>query len=548
MDATKMVSPLLHNAGASLQRLLSALPGERPEVVVLELSGGFPARKAKRPLLRVPPVGPRETTLEALTEQVARLAAAPWLKGVLFRVEGLSVGAATAGALRGLVLRLRGAGKRTTVYLTRLDLLSYYLASAADEVALPEGAELSVFGLALETTFMRDALARYGVAFQKLAIREFKNAGDTLVRQEMSPAQREQYGRLLASLEATLLEAIAASRGVAPETVKAWIDEGVTSAARTLELRMIDRVAYEDEVVGRTHKPYREAARFLQLPLRPLRSQGVAVIALEGAIVSGKSRRLPLPLPLLGEAQAGSETLLRAFRAAEADERVAAVVFYVDSGGGSALASDLIWREVVRLKRTKPVVAVMGELAASGGFYVLTHADHVVAAPTTLTGSIGVLTLKLVLETFYERYGFHPEAIQRSPFALAMSPSHPFTEAERALQERAIAEVYARFTHRVASGRKLPLARVEELARGRVWTGRDAHAQGLVDELGDLGLGVARAKEIAGLRENAPVWNVPAPAKLLLPQPDDAAAMVHALLPWRQDRVLLWTPLPTLLG
>lgn len=395
---------------------------------------------------------------------------------------------------------------------------------------------------------MRDALARYGVAFEKLAIREFKNAGDTLVRQEMSDAQREQYGRLLDSVEETLLDAICTARGITPDTVRSWLNEGVTSALRAQALGMIDRVAYEDELVGKEHKTYREVARFVRTPLRPLRSQRVAVITLEGAIVTGKSRRSPFPLPLLGGVQAGSETLLRALRTAEADDSTAVVVFYVNSGGGSALASDLIWREVVRMKRSKPVIAVMGGVAASGGYYVLTHANHVIAAPSTLTGSIGVLTGKFVLERFNTLYGFNPEAVSRGRFALATSTARPFSEDERDLQERAIAEVYDRFTSRVAAGRRLPKARVDELGRGRVWTGSDAHALGLVDELGDLELGIARAKEIAGLYDNAPVWNVAAPAKLLLPSEDDPTTLQRALMPLQLERTLLLAPLPAVRG
>jgi len=544
-----MLQALLHNAGVGLQNALASLPGKRPETVVVELSGSYPARKVRRKLFTVPPeVGPRDTTLEEVQEQVAPLADAPWLKGVLFRVEGLKVDLATAGALRELLESLKRAGKRVTAYLTQLDLTAYYLASAADEIVLPEGAELGVFGLGLEPTFMRDALARYGVAFEKLAIREYKNAGDTLVRQEMSAAQREQYERILASLEASVLESIATARKATPEAVRGWIDEGVTSAARAKDLGMIDRVAYEDEVVGKTHKPVREASRFLKARPRPLRGGRVAVVPLEGVIVTGKSRRSPLPLPLVGGAQAGSETLLRALRAAEKDESTEAVVFYVNSGGGSALASDLIWREVVRLKKTKPVVAVMGELAASGGYYVLTHADHVVAAPTTLTGSIGVLTGKFVLERFNEMYGFNPEAVSWGRFALSRSASHPFTDEERALQEKFIAEIYDRFTRRVAAGRKLTQVRVDEIGRGRVWTGRDALEVGLVDELGDVALGLRRAKEIAGLRENAPVWNVAAPAKLLLPSEGDPTTLLRTLEPLWRERALLFAPLPTVKG
>lgn len=545
---SQILPSLAHNAGAAMQNTLAAFPGKRPEVVVVELSGSFPARTSKRKLFSVPPqLGPREVTLEALQEQLSRLAEAPWLKGVLFRAEGLQLDLATAGALRRQFEKLKDAGKQVSIYLTRLDLTDYYLASAAHEIILPEGAELSVFGLAFEFTFMRDALARYGITFDKLAIREFKNAGDTLARQEMSEAQRTQYGRMLESLEETIFDAIALSRNTTPRTIRSWFDEGVTSSTRAQALGMIDRVAYEDEIISDKHKPLRDAGRFVRRPLRPLQSKRVAVITLEGAIVTGRSRKSPLPLPLL-RVQAGSETLLRAFRTAEADKSTAAIVLYVDSGGGSALASDLIWREVVRIKRSKPVVAVMGGVAASGGYYVLTHAEPVIASHTTLTGSIGVLTGKFVLEGFNTLYGFNSEALSRGRFALSTSAARPFSREERALQERSIAEIYERFTSRVAAGRGLPQAQVDELGRGRVWTGRDAHALGLVDDLGDLELGIARAKELAGLPRNALVWNVSAPAKMLLPTEADPTTLVRIFAPLQRERTLLLAPLPTVRG
>ena len=389
---------------------------------------------------------------------------------------------------------------------------------------------------------MRDALARYGVSFEKVAIDEYKNAGDNFVRQEMSSAQREQYGALLDSLEATFLNDVAEARGVTPGQVQGWIDEGVTSAEQALDLGMIDRVAYEDEVLGKEHKPLRAGARFLTKKLRPLDTKRVAVVSLSGVIVSGKSRRTPFPLPLIGSLQAGSETLLRAFRTAEADENTAAIVFHVDSGGGSALASDLIWREVVRVRREKPVVAVMGNLAASGGYYVLTHADHVIAAPTTITGSIGVLASKVVLEDFNEKYGFNPQALSRGRYILAFNSSHSFDEEERALVERSIGEVYERFTGRVAQGRNMTKERVNEIGRGHIWSGRDALDIGLVDELGGVALGIQRAKEIAGLHEDAPTWNVQAPAKMLLPTSEDPSTLMRSLATLRRERVLLLEP------
>ena len=531
------------NARITLQNALTMLPGERPEYLVIALSGSYPARKEKRKLLQVPPqLGAQEVSLEAFSEQIEALSKADWLKGVIFRADDLSVGLTTARSLREEVMKLKHSGKHTAFYTPQLDLPTYYLATAAGEIIMPEGGELSVLGLAVQFTFMRDALARYGVSFEKVAIDEYKNAGDNFVRQEMSPEQREQYGALLDSLEATFLNDVAEARGVTPGQVQGWIDEGVTSAEQALDLGMIDRVAYEDEVLGKEHKPLRAGARFLTKKLRPLDTKRVAVVSLSGVIVSGKSRRTPFPLPLIGSLQAGSETLLRAFRTAEADENTAAIVFYVDSGGGSALASDLIWREVVRVRREKPVVAVMGNLAASGGYYVLTHADHVIAAPTTVTGSIGVLASKVVLEDFNEKYGFNPQALSRGRYILAFNSSHSFDEEERALVERSIGEVYERFTGRVAEGRNLSKERVNEIGRGHIWSGRDALDIGLVDELGGIALGVQRAKEIAGLHEDAPTWNVQAPAKMLLPTSEDPSTLMRALATLRRERVLLLEP------
>ena len=531
----------LSNARVTLQNALTLLPGERPEYLVIELSGSYPARKQKRKLFP-PQLGAQETSLEAFGEQIEALARADWLKGVVFRANDLSVDLTTARSLREEVKRLKRAGKQTAFYAPQLDLPSYYLATAAHEVIMPDGGELFVLGLAVQITFMRDALARYGVSFDKVAIDEYKNAGDNFARQEMSPAQREQYGALLDSLELTFLNDVAAARNVTPGQVQGWIDEGVSSPQRALELGMIDRVAYEDEFLREAHKPQRAAARFLAQKLRPLNTERVAVVSLSGIIVPGKSRRTPFPLPLIGSLQAGSETLLRAFRAAEADESTAAIVFYVDSGGGSALASDLIWREVVRVRREKPVVAVMGSVAASGGYYVLTHADHVIAAPTTVTGSIGVLASKFVFEGFNEQYGFNPEALSRGRYILSFNSARSFDDEERALVQRFIGEVYERFTQRVAEGRGLTQERVNEIGRGHIWSGRDALDIGLVDELGSVALGIQRAKEIAGLHELAPTWNVQTPSKMLLPTREDPSTLLRTLEPLRRERALLLEP------
>lgn len=548
-DFGTLVADLVGRLGNGLTSLrnavVGALPGERPRWLVIELSGSYPWRKRKQPMLaRLVSVGERRLSLEELENVVEALLKAEWLEGVVFRYDQLSVDLTTAYALRRQLERLRGGGKRVVVMADRFDTAGYYLATAAERIVAPEGAEFFVNGLRLSTTFMAEALARVGVRFEKLAIREYKNAGDQLVRSSMSDAQREQYGALLDSLKLIITLSAAQGRATTQEEVDRWVDEGVTSAVQAEALGMIDEVAYEDELMTAQHQPFATGRRFLPLSTRPVPSKRVAVVSLSGNIVPGRSRRLPLPLPLFGDELAGSETVVRALRAAGADGRTAAVVFHVDSGGGSALASDLIWREVKLLAERLPVVAVMGGLAASGGYYVLTHATEVIAAPTTITGSIGVVMTKLVLEEFNARYGFNPESLTRGRYAEIMTSARGFDEQERALLQRYSEEVYHRFVARVASGRALSEERVDEIGRGRIWSGADALELGLVDGLGDVALAVERARELADLPGDAPAWNVEPPKRYLAPPIEDPRAALGALGELFSEKALLLHPHP----
>jgi protease-4 len=510
-------------AGAKNSRQL--FPGERPRWVVVELHGHLAPRPEKRRFFgfALPSgIAPQNPSLDALVESLDALGRASWLTGVVLRFEGWSADPATAYALRRAVSALRGAGKRVVAFLTSIDSGAYYVASAANEVVAPESADVGLHGAGVSVTFMREALAKLGVRFEKLAIDEYKNAFDNLVRDEMTAPHREQLEVLLQRIEEHTHDAIASSRGIAPEAVRALVDEGITSAERAREAKLLDRVAYEDEIVGEGHATLAEAERFLGTRVPPLGGGRVGIVAITGGIVPGRTRRVPSPL---GSSMVGSETVVRALRTAGADASTKAVVLFVDSPGGSALASDLIGREVRVLRDKKPVVAVMGAVAASGGYYVLTHASRVIAAPTTVTGSIGVITGKLVVDELFARWGLKSERVQRGRFALMMDPAAPLTEDERALLRRANDEIYARFVARVADGRRLSVERVRELARGRVWAGTDALAHGLVDELGDLETGLARARELAGLPANAPAWEVEPRQGLVLPGQDaDAIA------------------------
>jgi len=530
---------------AGARNAVAAFPGRRPSWVVVELSGSYPPRTRPHSLWGaslLAELGLGEVSLEELAEQLESLGAAPWLQGVLLRVQSLHVDMATAHALRRCIAALGRAGKQTVASLARLDWTSTYVASAADVVAAPESAELQLFGLAAWTLFMRDGLAKLGVRFEKIASGEYKSAYDELIRQRMSEAHREQVEALLEVLVGQFTAELAASRGLDADELRRAMDEGIVSAAQARELGIIDRVAYEDELLTDEHAPLGRAMRFLRVRPRPWGGPRVAVISLEGAIACGRSRRTPLGLamPIAGGVLAGSETVVRTLRAAEADERTAAVVLYVHSGGGSALASDLIGREVKRVAARKPVVGVMGAVAASGGYYVLAQASRIVAAPTTITGSIGVLTGKLVLEQCFERCGLRAEQVRQGRYALLTDPSTPYDDDERALLERLNDEVYRRFIDRVAEGRKLSPERVDELGRGRIWSGMDAHRLGLVDELGDIHVGIQRACDLAGISRQAATWNAGAPMDLLLPAPRDAASLARLLEPlWREQTLML---------
>jgi protease-4 len=259
--------------------------------------------------------------------------------------------------------------------------------------------------------------------------------------------------------------------------------------------------------------------------------------------VPGESRDLPIPLPLLGQQLAGHETIAQAFRRAESSPRVKAIVFHVDSPGGSAIASDLIWREVGRIQQHKPVVVYMGNVAASGGYYVACGARHIVANATTLTGSIGVIAGKINLRGLFEKAGIRRELVSLGATADMPSAFASYSDAEWALLRRWMDEVYQRFKSRVAAGRGRSLAAIEEVARGRVWTGRQALGLGLIDEVGDFESAIRKAKELAGIPLQADVPVMTVRGTKTRTWPSTAAAwgdFLHTLgRPWTEHALVL---------
>jgi len=523
----------------------STLPGgvTRPTWVVLDLHGAYPARQPASPLAALLN---RTETLEALEARVERLRGAEWLHGVLVRFGGFAAAPATAHAVRGILGRL-AQNKRVVAHLPQLTMTALIAASGATEIAAPESADVMLGGFAVESTFLGAFLKKHGIEFENLRIREYKAALTRFSQDHMDDANREQLSAYISGMEGAWARDLAAARGVTEERARSWLSGDLTSAQGALDAGLITRVAYEDELVGPATRPV-AAVLDLFMPKKPSNAKAgrIAVIPLIGTIIPGKSRNNPVPLPLLGGPMAGSDTVTAALKRAKQDEKTKAIVLYVNSGGGSALASDLIWREVATSE--KPVVVVMDEYAASGGYYVATHAKHIVASPYTLTGSIGVVSGKPVMRDLFARNGLNPERVGNDR-ALMYSASRPYSDDERALIERSIGEVYDRFVSRVAEGRKLTPERVNELGRGRIWSGLDALEHGLVDELGDLHTGIERAAELTGLPYDAPTWNATPKNHGPLPEFVQEAASVAqsavtldglSLWPFGKERVLAW--------
>lgn len=437
---------------------------------------------------------------------VRRLEAArddPGVGALLVRVDRLPLGAGRVEELRALLAQVR-ARKPVLAYLEGGGTKEYWLATGATAVAAPPGAPLLVNGVSSSQLFLRGALARLGITFEVVKAGAYKSATEPLVRDAPSPEAREATEAVLTDVFGRLVEDLAAARRLPAEQVRALVDQGLFTAEAARDAGLLDEVLWPDEleawgrrVAGRR---LHQRARYRPEPERAAQRWGrppvIEVVRIEGIIAGGRSRREPLG----GAAVAGAESVGAAIRRAVEDRDVKAIVLRIESGGGDGLASDLIWREVVRARqRGKPVIASMGDLAASGGYLVAAGADAIVAAPSTLTGSIGVFAAKPDLSGLLGKLSVHREPFTRGENAQLTSLAKPWTPSEREALERQIAAFYDLFLRRVAEGRRLGRGEVEAVAGGRVWTGRQAYERRLVDRLGTLADAVALARTRAGI-------------------------------------------------
>jgi protease IV len=490
-----------------------------PLILELDLTEGIAEGPPQDPVSALLTI--RRMRLPDLLEGLRRASSDDRVRALVVKVGGSRIGLAKVQEIRTAIRDFRKSGKLTVAWTETFGdfvrgNLPYYLATGFDRIYLQPSGTLGLTGVAVEQVFLHGALEKLGIDFQSAKRHEYKSAADQLTETGFTGPAREAAARLTESVAQQLAAAIAEGRNKPPEQVRALLERGPFLAQQALEEGLVDGLSYRDEVYDQLHKEagldatllylhrYQHSHALTDLPRRLQwnpRERFVAMIYAHGAIRHGRSGRGGP-----GGGGMGSDTVAAALRAAASDERARAVVLRVNSPGGSYTASDVIWREVVRVRAAgKPVVVSMGDVAASGGYFISAPADVIVAQPGTITGSIGVILGKPVLQDMFGRAGVSTDTVAEGANATMFSSSRPFSEAEWDRINVWLDAVYADFTEKVASGRRMTAERVHELARGRVWTGADAVANGLADEAGGMSDAIAIARMRAGLRDDAPV-------------------------------------------
>jgi protease-4 len=514
-------------------------------ILELDLQAVPPETAGFDPLMLITGAG-KPLLLREAVEAIHRAARDRRVAGLIARIQIPAASPGPVQELRDAIAAFTVCKPSVAWAETYPGTLSYYLASGFGEVWMQPSGTVGLVGFATSALFLRDALAKVGVQAQFVARGEYKSAANVFTQDSYTEAHREADSRLVESLHSQVWQAVAQSRGIEATALDALADQAPLLRDDAVTAGIVDRIGFRDEAYARiaelasgdvTDADGQDAPPRLFLG-RYARAKGpsvsvpglkgrptIAVVTLAGPIVSGRGRQMSP----LGSPSAGGDTIAAALREAVADKDVAAIVLRVDSPGGSVTGSETVWREVVRARAAgKPVVASMGAVAASGGYYVSMAADEIVANAGTITGSIGVVTGKLVARELKGRLGVGSDGVRTNSNADAWSVDAPFTDEQHALVEAEADLFYTDFVRRVADGRNLSVEEVEAVARGRVWTGADAAERGLVDELGGLRSAIRRAKVLAGVDpdDKVTVKNLPGASlrDMLRPKPSSQPA------------------------
>jgi protease-4 len=495
--------------------LVRAAGGGLPSRTVLDvnLEAAYPEAVPQDALASL--LSPSRLTLADLVGAIDRGAEDRSVAGLYARVGSSSLGLAQVQEVRDAVARFRAKKKFAVAFSESFGESGggsgpYYLATAFDEIWLQPSGDVWLTGVALESPFLRGTLDKLGVVPSFGQRYEYKNAVNFYTEKGFTAAHREASEKLKDAWFAQMVRGIAAGRNLPPEGVRKAVDRGPFLGQEALDAKLVDGLAYRDEVVDGVKRRAGAGAELVPLSryrermgepvLRP--RQTLALVYGVGEVHRGRSTYNPIT----DNPTMGSESVSAALRAAARDADVRAIVFRVDSPGGSYVASDTIWREVGRARKAgKPVVVSMGDVAGSGGYFVALNADKIVAQPATITGSIGVFAGKFVLSGLFDKIGISFDEVHSGQNALLWDVNRDFSPSEKARFEAWLDRVYEDFTSKVAEGRHLPKEKVLQIAKGRIWSGEDAKQLGLVDELGGLDTAVRLAKKAARIAESEPV-------------------------------------------
>ncbi len=495
-----------------------------PIVAEIKLSGSFEDSSSSEGFSLFG--GMSSGTLMNLCDRMKQAKTDANVKALFLRFEGLKVSWGKANEIQAAIKDFRKSGKKVHAYLEGDGIMDYFVACVCDEIVVPPVGGIDLTGIHMEMPFMKDLLDRFGLKYDAVPMGDFKAAAENMTRSSMSPANRKQWEDILDDWFAILVETIAAHRpGLTPDKVRELIDHAPFTSRTALEHRLVDRVDYAESILPRIKAALKQDDLVLKSQYGKKKSDEmdldnpfallkllapkkepklstnpkIAVIYANGAIVTGKGS-----FGLMGE-EMGSTTMVENIRKAVEEPTVKAIVLRVDSPGGSALASDLIWQELKKCQ--KPVIASMGDVAGSGGYYICMSANKIYAEPGTITGSIGVIGGKIVLGDALKKFGVNLESVQRGKRSGMQSMARGFNDEERQAIIALMGEIYDGFLDKALEGRRkagksMSREELKKHAGGRIWSGRTAKAIGLIDEVGTLNDAIADAKKMAGLTDS----------------------------------------------
>src|SRR2546423_4443578 len=500
--------------------VVSALRGNRPSiqdnsVLALKISGPLPDYVPEDPFRRL--FGAQPQSLGSLLAQFRKAKVDKRISAVMLDIDMSEAGWAKSEEIRGTIEDFRTSGKPVYAYMETGLNKDYYIATACDKIFVPPPGELFTIGLAADVIFFRGSLDKLGVYPDVYQIGKYKSAGDMFTQKQMTDAHREYINSLLDDLYGRLVDGIAQGRRKSPDDVRKLIDNAPYSAAQAKDAGLIDGTLYRDEVDKELKKRlgYKDnddlhiarASDYKQISQESLglnKGDRVAVVYAAGDIVSGSSS-----FGSSGEETIGSDSLVKTLKEVADDKTIKAVVLRIDSPGGSGLASDIIWRGVESVKEKKPVVVSMSDVAASGGYYIACNANKIVAEPSTITGSIGVLAGKPVVKGLYDWFGITNEYVMRGQNAGMFRETEKFSDSERKKFEDLVkGTYYDEFLPKVAKGRGKSTDEIDKIGQGRVWTGQQGKERGLVGEDGGLDKAIEIAKQLANIPEDKGVQRV----------------------------------------